>query len=187
MQPLPNVPAITSWQTVPAKTRLGDCLHVFPIDPEAPTHLDVAANNATLSSRAIDAFMALPRDVPCCLYGARILLHNPEYGSIEKRARHVSHFRDRRSGQYHPDEDKCRWLPCIPATLLNAAAVFDDFQDKTVIFARKYATGGLHFVIVRPLPSGFQRDRLSGYLITQFSFQEDGRQETFRLRWRRQK
>jgi hypothetical protein len=187
MQPPPFVPAISSWQTVPLRTRLGDCLHVFPTDPQRPEHLDVSADNAKLSKRAIDAFMALAPEVPCCLFGAKILVHNPEYGSVEKRARHVSHFRDRRSGQYHPDEDKCRWLPCIPATLLYAAAVFDDFQDKTVIFARKYVTGGIHFVIVKPVTSGFQRDQLSGYLVTQFSFQKDQRQETFRLRWKRPK
>ena len=178
---------ITSWQTVPARTTLSDCLHVFPIDPEKPEHLDIAAANATLGARASAAFMAFPSEVPCCLFGAKILLHNPEYGSIEKRARHVSHFRDRKSGLFHPDEDKCRWLPCVPATLLHAAAVFDDRQDGTVVFARRYAAGEIHFVVVKPLPSGFQRDQLSGYFITQFSFQKDGRQETFRLRWKRSK
>jgi hypothetical protein len=178
---------ITSWQTVPARTTLADCLPVFPADQEKPEHLDIAADNATLGSRAIAAFMALPPEAPCCLFGAKILVHNPEYGSVEKRARHISHFRDRKSGLYHPDEDKCRWLPSVPATLLNAAAVFDDRQEGTVVFARKYAVGGLHFVVVKPLPSGFQRDQLSGYLITQFSFQKDGRQETFRLRWKRPK
>ena len=178
---------ITSWQTVPARTPLGECLHVFPTDPEQPSHLEVATDNATLAARAIAAFMALPPEAPCCLFGAKILLHNLEYGSLEKRARHVSHFRDRKSGLFHPDEDKCRWLPCIPTTLLHAAAVFDDRQEGTVVFAKKYATGGLHFVIVKPLPSGFQRDQLSGYLITQFSYQKDGRQEAFRLRWKRPK
>lgn len=178
---------ITSWQNAPARTTLGDCLHVFPTDAEPPAHLDVATDNATLSARAIAAFLGLPAEGPCCMFGAKILIHNPEHGSIEKRARHVSHFRDRNSGLFHPDQDKCRWLPCIPATLLGAAAVFDDRQDGTVLFARKYATGGLHFVVVRPLPSGFQRDQLSGYLITQFSHQRDGRQEAFRMRWKRLK
>jgi len=110
---------ITSWQTVPARTPLSECLQVFPTDPEEPKHLEVATDNATLASRAIAAFMALPPQAPCCLFGAKILLHNPEYGSIEKRVRHVSHFRDRRSGLFHPDEDKCRWLPCVPSTLLH--------------------------------------------------------------------
>jgi len=188
MQYPPSGPAIVSWQTVPARTRLGDCLHVFPIDPEPPSHLDVALDNEALAVHAIAAFLALPPDSPCCLYGSKILIHNPERdGTLETRARHLSHFQDRRTGLYHPDADKCRWLPSIPATLARAAAVLDDPSDGRVIFARKYARWGIHFVVVKPKRSGWVSGEVSGYLITHFGHDEGGRQEALRLLWKRKK
>lgn len=188
MQNLPTGPAITSWQTVPARTRLGDCLHVFPSDSEAPRHLDVALDNETLGARAIAAFLSLPPEAPCCLYGSKILIHNPERdGSLEKRGRHLSHFRNRVTGQYHPDEDKCRWLPSIPATLVNAAAVLNDPCEGHVIFVRKYAAWGLHFVVVKPKRDGWKHGEVSGYLITHFGHDKGGRQEALRLLWKRPK
>jgi len=147
--------------------------------------MDVAADNATLTAKAIAAFTAFPPEIKSCL-GAPILLHNPDMGSVENRAKHVSHFKSPKTGLMHPDPDKCRWLPSIPETIAGAAAVLSDFQGGSYVFARKYATGPIHFVVVR-----VHRPRsalaLGAGLITQFSHTPGGRQEAFRLHWIRRK
>jgi len=164
-------------------------LSVFPYDGN-PNYLDVKGTPEEVAKRAKAAFLALPQEVECCVYGSRVLVLAPENGSLEDRARHVTHFKNKRTGIWHHDIDKCRMVPSITATLEGAAAVIDDPFEGTVIFAKRYVGCGLHFVVVRPSKRGigsFQKGELSGSVVTQFCHEPGGRQEVFRLVWRRKK
>jgi hypothetical protein len=178
-----------AWADVKLKCRLEEFLPIFPVDG-APQHLDVACDNATLAARAKSAFLSLPAEVECCIFGSKVVVLDPENGSLDTRARHVTHFRDRRTGQWHIDVDKCRWVRAIIDTLTTAGAVLEDRQDGTVLFAKRYAGCGLHFVVVAPKLRGlgsFRSGEIGGYLRTQFSHGPGHRQESFPLIWKRKK
>jgi hypothetical protein len=177
-----------SWGEVRLRTKLEDCLSVFPDDAEDPCHLDVAAPNDVLIQRARDAFFGLDPDVECCFHGSRILIHNPEPNNgLEGRAKHLSHGLDNRTGAKYLHIEKCRWLPTIPKTLANAAAIFDDPRDQSILFARSYGMHGIHLVVVRLNASGLKTGEISGQLITHFKHKHGDRQDVLRMRWKRQK
>ncbi len=179
-----------TWKEVPERTKLGECLDVFPRDPGVPTHLDVVAPDvATLRARAFDHFLhKMPATAPCCLYGSLVRMHNPEQdGTLESRARHVTHGEDYRAGKEIIDVEKCRWLPETLTTVLAAAAVLEDNKTGNLVFARQLAGYNIHLVIVRPRPSGFKRDEIGADLITQFLHSLGNRQELFRIKWKRRK
>jgi len=129
----------------------------------------------------------LSDDVECCFHGSRILIHNPERNDgLEGRAKHLSHGLDNRTGAKYLHIEKCRWLPTIPKTLANAAAIFDDPRDQSIVFARSYGMHGIHLVIVRLNASGPKKGEISGQLITHFKHKHGDRQDVLRMRWKRQ-
>lgn len=118
---------IVDWRDVKLRTtRLGECLDVFPNDADAPAHLILERRTPEeIRTEAQTRFLALPAEAPCCLYGSLVLIHNPEPGgTLEDRAKHLTHGED--NHRAHIDTDKCRWLPAILSTLVNAAVVLDD-------------------------------------------------------------
>jgi len=130
-------------------------------------------------------------NTPSCLFGSLVQVLNPERdGGIEARARHITHFKDQKSGIYHPDVDKCQWVPSLLGTIEHADAVLEDRAEGTILYARRHSGWGFHFVVVKPKLrtfGGFVRGQVGGFLITQFSHGQPSRQKTFPIVWKRQK
>jgi len=179
------------WRDVILRTtRLGECLDAFPNDPEPPVHVVLERRlPEEIRTEARARFLAMPVEASCCLFGSLVLLHNPEPGgTIEDRAKHLTHSED--NHRSHIDTDKCRWLPAILDTLSKAAAVLEDTSNGTLVFVRKHSGWNLHFVIVQPLHgryTKFVRGQVCSRLITQFSHAPNGRQEALRIFWKRTK
>lgn len=178
------------WREVKDRSRLGDCLEVFPVDRVAPAHLDIHTDDVTLQARAREVFMSFPAEAPTCLFGAKILLHNPEReGGLDARAWHLCRAENQKTGVQIVDPDKCRWLPAVADTVETAAAVVEDPVSGNLLFLKRYASWNIHAVVAAPKRrgSGFKRGEVGVLLISQFSLGRGDRQEAFRLVWKRPK
>lgn len=127
----------------------------------------------------IQTFLGFPKTV-VANDGQRILVHNPQKGSLERRGEHLMMYS---ASQNAIDPSKAKWLPNVVTTLENAQFCLDDQEYGTWIYGLRYSTHAIHLVIVQPKLNPKSEDSIQGYLITQFCFDAGSRQKHLRVRW----
>lgn len=134
-------------------------------------------SNEAIIADACERLRGMPRTVRA-RDGQLILIHNPQAGSIAKRAEHLVTFNRYGNVCYR----KQSVLPLIARTLELATFRLDDQQKGTKIYVSKYDCGLVHCVVTQPKAHPIEPDGICGYLITQFEY-DGGRQKYLLIDW----
>ena len=143
--------------------RLRDVSRDLPRDPAQPRLLDVGRSNAEISLAAGAEFQKWQPTMKAADKSA-VLLHNPEGGSLGARVRHLIFDNEGR----RLDASKAEWLPMVPDTLANAQLRLVDAVSGNRLYARQYADGTKHLVVVAPDGTVREQMPFEGSLISQF-------------------
>lgn len=157
--------------------RLGECLKEITDSGLSPNLW--RGKKGYNKDEGYSLFLAFPNTVVSA-DGERVLIHNPQNGSLRQRAEHLMMFSGHTNAM-HPI--KSRWLPNIVTTLENAAFRLYDQEDGTWLYGMRYNTRDIHLVVVRPKKNPTGPTAISGYLITQFVLDFPSRQSKMSIAW----
>lgn len=152
----------------------------MPVRP-GPVPLNSNRSDTDLIRDAIACFRAFPKTV-IAADGDRILVQNPQGGSLDDRAVHLITNDFRRSVVRAKFANLARTV----YTLENADIRLADIKNGTRIYACRYgqADNDIQLVVVQPKVAIENEVKVAGYLITQFPYAH-GRQTYMRVGWSR--
>jgi len=116
--------------------------------------------------------------------GSKLLVKNPERGSIANRLLHLIKSEDKNNAErneYQPD--KILWLPRLTETAINAQAKLEDPATGNLAYVRSYRDGGIHVVIVSKNGTILNQEQYDHGLITQFIEKYTSRRDGFKVVW----
>lgn len=148
----------------------------MPNDNVSPRRIDPKAKDAVQQVAA--EFKSWPNTITAA-DGNKVLLHNPEGGSLAQRVFHL--IRNDKTKQV--EARKIEWVSNVPSTIENATVRLSDDQTGNKLYVRGYRGGEKHVVVVRPDGSIFSQGIFDGNLITQFQYDSKGRQRNMRVEW----
>lgn len=119
--------------------------------------------------------------------GKKVLIKNPEGGSVAKRLMHLIAGVDENSGDRNSFEfsNKIAWLPRIVETVENAQVKLRDPQTGNYAYVRSYSEGVIHSVVVTKNGVVADTETFDHGLITQFAAKYAGRRGEFTVVWER--
>lgn len=112
--------------------------------------------------------------------GRRILLANPERGSLENRARHLVASRDPgeiASRDRSFSRDKAATVPAVVRTIEDYQVRAANNRERTTLYFKRYADGTLHMAVVDEGGRLTRYGQVDGALITQYTPKPDARFE----------
>ena len=119
--------------------------------------------------------------------GKKVLIKNPEGGSVAKRLMHLIAGVDENSGDRNSFEfsNKIAWIPRIVETVENAQVKLRDPQTGNYAYVRSYSEGAIHSVVVTKNGVVADMETFDHGLITQFAAKYAGRRGEFTVVWER--
>lgn len=119
--------------------------------------------------------------------GKKVLVKNPEGGSVAKRLMHLIAGADENSGDRNSFDTsrKIAWLPRIVETVENAQVKLRDPQTGNYAYVRSYSEGVIHSVVVTKNGVVADTETFDHGLITQFAAKYAGRRGEFTVVWER--
>ena len=119
--------------------------------------------------------------------GKKVLVKNPEGGSVAKRLMHLIAGVDENSGDRNSFEfsNKIAWIPRIVETVENAQVKLRDPQTGNYAYVRSYSEGVIHSVVVTKNGVVADTETFDHGLITQFAAKYAGRRGEFTVVWER--
>ena len=119
--------------------------------------------------------------------GKKVLIKNPDGGSVAKRLMHLIAGADENSGDRNSFEfsNKIAWIPRIVETVENAQVKLRDPQTGNYAYVRSYSEGVIHSVVVTKNGVVADTETFDHGLITQFAAKYAGRRGEFTVVWER--